>query len=362
MQFNCVKSQLLESLLTVQRAVSSKIVIPAMSGILIIADKDVSLFATDLELSIKTVLNADIQTPGKVILPAKYLTEIVRNIQSEDISITVSDEIANIKGGKANFKINTLHFDEFPDTAPEELETIGFIQSGLFKKAVSYVIRASAKDESRPVLSGVLLKMEEYNIELASTDSYRLAVYKDIIEQPQSSNIELIIPGKVMDEIIKIMGNVEIKIEIEANNSHVKFTIGNVQVVSRLIDGQYPPYQQLIPNEFNHSIEVNIADLIASIKRIASIAAQNPLKFNFDKNSLKITATNQGIGEAEDILDIQYDGETQEIAFNSNYLLDGLTVIEEDTATLNLNEPVKPVLLRSNKENFNYIIMPVRVS
>lgn len=362
MEFNCVKSQFLDSLLITQRAVSSKVVIPAMSGILTIVDKNVSLLATDLELSIKTVLDAKIKTPGQAILPAKYLTDIIRNISSKEIDLSINDDLANIQGGKANFKINTLHFDEFPETMPSDLESIGFIQSGLLKKGVSYVIKASAKDESRPVLSGLLLKIEGNNIEFASTDSYRLATYKDTLEQAYESNIELIIPSKAMDEIIRIIGNTEIKIEIEASNSHVRFNIGNVQVVSRLIDGQYPPYNQLIPNEFNHSIEINVEDLMASIKRIASIAVQNPIKFNFDKGLLRITASNQGIGEAEDILEVKYEGEPQEIAFNPNYLLDGLAVVEENTAILSLNEPVKPVLLKSNNNNFNYIIMPVRVS
>lgn len=362
MEFICGKNQLLESLLVTQKAVSSKVVIPAMSGILFEVGKNLSLVATDLELSIKTSLEANIKQQGSAILPARYLTDIIRNMNSENIHITVTDQLANIKGGKANFNINTLHVEEFPEAIPSDLESVGYMQSASLKRGVSYVIKASAKDESRPVLSGVLLKLEDKNLEFATTDSYRLAVYKETMESGQEKNLQLIIPSKTMDEVVKIIGNNELKIEIEASESHIKFNVGNVQVVSRLIDGQYPAYGQLIPSEFIHSIKINVNELMASVRRISSIAGQNPIKFNFEDNNLLLTASNQGIGEAEDTLEIQYKGEAQTIAFNPNYLLDGLSVIEQGEALINLNEPNKPVLLKTESENFDYIIMPVRVS
>lgn len=364
MEFIVKKDHFLSLIQITQKAISSKSVVPSMSGILFDVNKVINMRATDLELLVDSSIEAQIKKTGKVILPAKLLIDIVKNLDGDSVFISTQDSVACISSGNAEFKVNTVYADDFPENTISDLDDIGSIQGMVIKRGITHVIKAAAKDESRPILTGIFLRVVENTIEFAATDSYRLAVYKDSLDKNLDKNIELIIPNRILDEILKIADD-SMKLNISCSGSHVKFNIGTIQVISRLIDGQYPPYSQLIPDKFKYSIKINSNELMNSVRRIMSVAVNNPIKITFDKNFLTISVVNQGIGEAVDKIKIKFSGETFVTAFNSNYLLDGIQACNCDEVIINLNEQNKPVLLKPDKQegfDFSYIIMPVRVN
>lgn len=375
LKFTTKRNGFLDIIQTTQRAVSSKSVIPVMSGILFNVNKVVNLQATDLEMSINSTHEADIEEPGNVVLPARLLLDVIKNFNEGDIFIQTHNSVIFIRSGNAEFKLNTLPSDDFPEIKPLQAskESIS-VEGDMIKDGIIRVIKAVARDESRPILTGIYIKINNNDIEFATTDSYRLAVYKSTsqrVDKPKNpkSNIQsltssMVVPYRVMDELIKII-NGNIKIDIEYDENNIRFSIGGTQLISRLIDGNYPPYNQLIPNEFKHSIKVNTSELSNSIRRMVSVAGNNPIKMVIDKDTLTVSAINQGIGEALDKIKVKFTGEPYTIAFNSNYLLDGIQACGCDEITLNLNEQNRPVLLKPAKEesfDFSYIIMPVRVN
>lgn len=364
MEFIVQKENFLSTIQTVQKAVSSKSVIPSMSGILFDVNKNINMQATDLELTINSSVEAKIKKTGKAVLPARLLMDIVKNLDGDSVFMGVQDSVACISSGNAEFKLNTLYADDFPENITPDLEDIGSIQGDVIKHGIAHVIKAVARDESRPILTGVFLKITDNNVEFAATDSYRLAVDKGSLDKNLNKNIELIIPNRVLDEILKITDD-NTKLDLSCSDSHIKFNIGMVQILSRLIDGQYPSYSQLIPNKFKNSINISSTELMNSVRRVMSVAVNNPVKITINKNLFMVSATNQGIGEAVDKINIKFDGEPYITAFNPNYLLDGIQACDCDEIVININEQNKPVLLNPGKQegpDFGYIIMPVRVN
>lgn len=365
MKFKCQQENLLEGIQIVLKAVSMKSTLPILNGILFeLEENQLTLSATDLELAIKYRVKTKEEVNGKMVAPARLIGDIVRNLPDEEIEFLL-DEASNqasLTCQKAEFQIKTLPVEDFPKFPEEskgqkyELKTKDFIE--LIKK----VSKAASIDESRPVLKGVLLKLAKDKLEAAATDSYRLAVGSIEIENGPDKEIKVIIPAHALNELIKTITPSSNKTKLVVTENQAIFESGQLTLSSRLIEGQFPDYKQLIPESYKGKLEVEREPLLSALRRVSLLAQNTPLKLDFRGQALRISAQTAEVGEAEEQLEAKYQGEAQEMAFNPQYLLDGVTSIDEQKALLETNDPLKPGLLRAEKEPFLYLIMPVRLS
>jgi len=350
-----------ERLQIVQKAVSNRTTLPILSGIYVEAISDnLTLYATDLEIAIKTSAKAQIKKEGQIVLPAKLITEIVKNLPEAKVEL-VSNENENtlqIKSQQSTFNLNTLAPDDYPHF-PDTEDTASFkILKKDFDKAVRQVINSASKDESRPILTGALINIEKEKIKIVATDSYRLALKE--ISSKNSSATQAIIPHRALDEASKIECK-DIKITLSPNQA--VFYLNDTTIVSRLINGQYPNYSQLFPQKFETTIVSNKDELLSAVKRVSILSLNNtPLKINTSSGKLKISAETADYGSANEEIMATTKGKDIEIAFNAKYLIDGLLGIDGENAVLELVDPLQPGILKSDEKGFNYLLMPIRLS
>lgn len=363
MKFKCVKDELLKHLSLNQRTVSIRSIVPELQGILFkVKDKNLTLQSTDQELSFFTNLGVDAEMDGSCILPARYIFEIVKNLTSKNSEFELKENQINIKNNTTSYSLNIIPGDSFPNIVPDDLSEIAVMDGKILNEAVGYVYKSTARDESRPVLTGVFIDFKKNDLELASTDSFRLSVYKT--KQKNKNEISLIVPSRALDELTKTVTLFnEPKVVIETNNSYIVFNVGDVKLISRLIDGVYPDYKQLLPDKFNITIEFSKTEILDALKRVQIVSGSNPIKLNIIKNKLEIEGYSQGIGKASEKVNIKYDGKSITAAFNGIYLIEGIQNISDENFLFNINDPSKPALINSEKDkNYSYIVMPVRLS
>ncbi|WP_018249402.1 DNA polymerase III subunit beta [Orenia marismortui] len=366
MRIEINQKEFYEGIQTVSKAVSSKTTLPILSGILLKTEEDkLKVVGTDLEIGIECFIEAHIIKGGSIVLPAKYLTSIVRELPNEKIILTTeaSNNTAQIKCDQAQFNIHGSPADEFP-ILPEIESGVRFtIKQNKFKEIIDQTKFAISKDESKPFLTGGLLIIEEGNIKLVSTDTYRLAYREDQINEKDISAEKVIIPNKTLNEIAKLLDNSEDLIEIIITENQILFKFSGVSIVSRLIEGQFPNYKQVIPNKNNTKVVVDKNELLSAAKRASLLAKKdsNIIKINLEKDKLIITSNAPEIGQAYEEVSISLVGQETEIAFNAIYLMDCLKVIDSEEVVLELLGSLSPGVIKSKSEDeYIYVIMPVR--
>ena len=347
-----------------QKAVSPRGLLPVLTGILFKAANGVlDLYATDLEISIRCTLPATVIREGETVIPARLLGEIVKNLPAGNIEIVSDDKSGNIKilSRNAVFDIRSYSPSDFPKFPNITGHSGVKINGRVFSDVVKHVIKAVSKDETRPVLSGVLMTIEKGHLKMVATDSYRLSIKDVAVEGLSVNQSSAIIPGRCLDEVSKAVSDKDVEIILEPNL--VYFDLGDTVIISRLIEGQFPNYQQLLPSDCDLRVKFSRHELIASLRRVALLAQNTSLvKMKIGNNEVEISAMSQDLGSAIERLMTKTDGEGMEIAFNSNYLLDGLQSIGEDEINIELNSPLKPGLVRpAQDQGFIYLVMPVRI-
>ncbi|MCL2024808.1 MAG: DNA polymerase III subunit beta [Coriobacteriia bacterium] len=363
MKLNISKSNLAEALPEVLKVIASRSSIPILAGILIVAQKDtVEFFGTDLETSICVRCAGLVEEEGRVVVPGKIFNDIVRSLPESSVLLETEDEMLSIRSQQAHFIIRTLNTDEFAHFPEIEGTQSIVLPASTIKDMVNKVSKVVSRDETRAVLTAILVIIEENTIKMVATDGYRLAMSEQQTEAKTSEKFEILVPGKVFNDVVNMVLPKE-NIEITLTTNQIQFSCENITLVTRRIEGNYPNYRQLIPTEFNTSVILVREEMIAAVKRAALLAFNNAalkMTVSVEDSALTIAASAQDYGQAEENVMVKIEGDDNFIAVNPNYLLDGLSVMSSEFITLEIVESMKPGVMTSEEENFTYLFMPVR--
>ena len=347
----------------VSRATSSRGTVQVLGGVLFrVRDALVELEATDMELSLRTTVDAEVEGEGAFVVPAKLLGDIVKLLPAESVTISyrTEDGVASIESGSYASRVNVFAAEDFPrlpaiDVPLQEVGTTSLLET------VQRVSRAASRDESRPVLTGILVRFEGSRLTMAATDSYRMAVKETELES-SGPELEAIIPARALDELGRVAAGTE-SVQLGVHENHVIFGAGSAWLTTRRIDGQFPNVAQLKPETFDVELELSRGELLEAVRRAAVMAQRNtPLRLRFAEGELTISAQSQDVGETRETLPVAYTGEPLEIGFNAEFLREGLESVAADTLQLKLINPLRPGLLNSEGDAFWYLIMPIRLA
>jgi DNA polymerase-3 subunit beta len=363
LRITCERAAFVDALSTVARAVSSRTNVHVLAGVLVQpSGGGLELAATDMELSLRTHVAAQVEGEGAVVVPGRLLTDVARLLPDGSLTLAYrpEDGVAELTSGSYQSRLNVYDPADFPrlpavDVAMQEIEAAKLLST------IERVARAASRDESRPVLTGMLVRFEGSTLVMAATDSYRLAVQETELESP-GPQLEAIIPARALSELARLAGGHD-TISIGVNENHVIFGVGDVWLTTRRIDGQFPNYKQLLPETFEAELELPREELRGIVKRAAVMAQRNtPLRLRFAEGELTISARSQDVGETSESMPAPYTGEPLEIGFNAEFLADGLESVSGDTVHLRLINPLRPGLISAPGETFWYLIMPIRLA
>lgn len=323
-----------------------------------------SLTGTDLELTISVDIDVNGESDGVVVLPAKLTLEIVRSLESGAVQVSVGDEEAEIVAGSATFTVLLLAPEGFPQQKGAEAEPVS-VPTAEFASAVKQVARAASRDETRSVaLTGVLLAAEADGLRLVATDSYRLALRDLPGLSLLSDERQVIVPARALSELVRVLGDAE-TVEVRLDDNTASFSVGRARVLTRLIEAEYPNYRGLIPASQPNHLMVGRSALLEAVRRVGLMvqSTPTPIRLISSGDQLELVAITPDRGEAREALSAKYDGEELTVAFNPEYLLDGIEATSGDEISIQTVDGLKPALLRSSEdEGFLYLLMPVRVS
>lgn len=363
MRFSTTKNDLIQAVNTVQKAVSSKSTLPILEGIHFEASEEgISLLGTDLELGIKTKLSGKIQEEGSTVLSAKLISEIARKLPDGNVVIeTNSKNMSKITCEKSEFNIQGESGEDFPKMPEVQGDEPIQIPKELFRSLIKETIFCVAKSENIPVLTGELLEMEDGEMKLVALDGYRLALRKGKINL--GVHIKEIIPERTMLELYRLLSMKEDDLFVSTTKNQALFTIGETSMVSNLLQGEFIRYQQIIPDNASTKVKANTLELLSSCERASLMARDgknNLIKMHFDQGILEIQS-NSDMGNLNETLSVEMEGDPLKIAFNCNYFIDALKAISEEEVLLDFTTSVSPCVIRPvDGDYFIYLILPVR--
>lgn len=359
--------RLRKALSLVSRIVSSKSQLPILGNVLLSAEKgNLFLTTTNLETAITTKITAAVEKEGKITVPVKQLNELVSLIKEEKIKLFVDNNNLVLESKKTKNSLNTAPASEFPSIITKQEEANIIIAENEFKKAIEQIAIATSPDESRPILGGALFVKKEKALEVAATDGYRLSV-KEIKTSKNQIEKTHIFPIKTLLEVARIAAEQEekeIKISLPAEKNQATFLLENTEIVTRLIDGEFPNFQKIIPASYTTKTIIDKEDFLNAVKMAAVFAREsaNIVKIKISNRNLVLSANAPQVGENKDSLDIEQEGEDLEIAFNYRFLLDFLLTVEEERIVLETTGSLNPGVFKPEKDtSLLHIIMPVRV-
>ena len=368
MKLSLSRDKLLSALQVVGRAVSARSTLPSLGGIQLQAtDNTLTLRATDMELGL-TIAIADVQleADGTVLLPGRLLGDVVRSLPEGEVTLALRAEQRDVEltASAARFHLRTLPAEDFP-RLPELADDAGTLPAAPLAETIDRVARAASRDEVRPILTGVLFQAEGSTLTMVATDSYRLSVKHTELESPQTAAIEANVPARALRELARIVGQTgpeEVALSLAQNQA--VFRAGDVVLSSRLIEGQFPSWRQLIPESFEHEVRLPRGELLEVARRISQLAQRNaPLRFAFSEGELTVAAETPEVGDASESIPAPYSGEPLEIAFNPQFVIEGIESVDGDELVLKLSSPLRPGLLEPiDREDFSYLVMPIRLN
>lgn len=374
MNFSCFKEDLSKAVSIVERSVGSKNSLPVMGNILIeTLENEIKLSANNLEIGMEVTIPARIETPGKVLAPAKTLGSIVSKLPNDEVTVEVMDnQVINISCNQSKFNIHGMEADEFLKLSYLSEGTTIEIDANNFKDMIKHVIFSVSNDESKHILNGVYFEFawddeSKDKIRLVSTDGYRLALKEGTISNIISEKSTFVIPTKALNEISGVIsGNDDEKIIIKVHNDQVSFAYKNNYLITRIIQGQFPDFNQVIPQSSASTIIINKKDLLSASERCAIIASTsaNIIKLENDGTKLLISAKTPDVGEVSELIDVEVIGEDKAtVSFNVKLIIDSLKIINDEKIELNLTGSYNPGLLKVNgRDDYKYVIMPIRTN
>ena len=368
MKLSTTSQQLLSQLQTVSRVASTRSAVQALSGVQVDASGvAVELRATDLELALRVPLEAEVQREGTVVLPARLLLDVARQLPSGAVSLELraAEQDVEIVAGPARFHLRTLRAEDFPPLPPATGDTVVQVPAAPLDETIDRVERSASKDETRPILTGVLVSASGTQLRMVATDSYRLSVKETTLEVPLVGELEANVPVRALQELRRLIagsGDPEVRITVRENQ--IVFEHGAATLSSRLIDGQFPNYRQLLPETYEHELHIPGDEFAGVVRRISLMATKTaPLRLAFTEGQVVVSAQTPDVGEASEPLPVPFTGEPFDIGFNADYLRDGLESVGSDDVVLKLISPLRPGLIESGDgSGFLYLIMPIRLS
>jgi DNA polymerase-3 subunit beta len=368
MKLSTRRDALFTQLQTVTRAASTRSAVQALSGVQIQAkDGAIELRATDMEIGLRVPLEGDIVRDGAVVLPARLLVDVVRALPADSVSLELrpTEQDVELVCGGATFHIRTLRLEDFPPFPEPEGDGRVEVPGQAFVETVLKVARSASRDETRPVLTGILVSASGDELRMVATDSYRLSVKETQLEAPLEGAFEANVPARALQELTRIVqqGGAEgLTVSVRANQ--VVFEAAGAVLSSRLIDGQFPNYRQLLPDAYEHELQLNGAEITEVVRRISLLAQKNaPLRLAFAEGELTVSARTPDVGEAREAVPVPFQGEPLEIGFNPEFLRDGLEAVESGDVMLKLISPLRPGLIQAaDGSGFQYLLMPIRLN
>jgi DNA polymerase-3 subunit beta len=362
-----------KKLALVSRGVSARSTIQLLGGILLEAgDGVVRLSATDMEISVQTSSPAEVEEEGRVVIPARIFNDIVRSLPGGSISLEHDDSGGTVRlaAGENEYRIRTYAADDFPQLPGFDAEAAFTMSGDLLVETVEKVSRSYSRDETRPVLTGILISFEENRVRMVTTDSYRLSIKEtELATTAFEGSREAIIPARAMQEVARIFGSEgEDEVEVSLSENQALFRIGDVLFGTRLIDGNFPEYRRLLPTTFEREISVNREDLMGTLRRVNLFAQRQtppvPVSLLFSDGAVEVIVRNGEVGEAHERLPATSEDDFL-VSFNPGYLLDGVSAIDTEKVVFKLNEALKPGLIvpgvdGEDEPDFLYLIMPMR--
>jgi DNA polymerase-3 subunit beta len=363
LKLTVARDALAERLALVARAASSRTAVLVLGGIQLRAEGgELQLAATDMELSLRTSLEADVNGEGEVVVPGRLLLDITRSLPDAEVAIEylAGESIVAITCGTASYRIHTYSAEDFPRLPEIDAGQLQAVDRDALVETVARVGRSASRDESRPVLTGILVRFEPGKIVMAATDSYRLAV-KETAAESALQELEAIIPARALQELSRLGGSGELQLGVFDN--HVVFGADGTWLTTRRIDGQFPNYRQLLPEAFEHELQLPREELLEVVRRVSLMAQRNsPLRLRFAEGEVTVSAQTQDIGEARESLPAAFNADAMEIGFNADFLRDGLESVESPTVTMKLISPLRPAVLEGESADYTYLIMPIRLA
>ena len=361
MKFSILRSKLLEALQTVQNVVSTKGALPILqNALLTVQDRQLTIATTDLDISEKCVVECECDVPGSTTLPIRRLTSIIRELGEDTIFIDVDeDDVSTIQCGSFYSKIIGMPMRDFPPSPQSEGSFTFTIDQGSVREMLKKTSYAVSLDETRVVLSGVLLSFKDSKLTMAATDGRRLALVEHEVEFPEDAETDIILPIKSVGELMRLLGN-DGTVKICTQNGQALFDLGKTTLSSKLLIGTYPNYRQVIPNGCEERITIDRDLLMAAIRRVSGVST-DIIKLTFKDNELTVSSTMPNVGEGRDIVPIKYSGKEITIIFNPEFVMDPLKNMDDDEVYFELNDGHNPALIKCSIP-FLYVLMPLRIN
>lgn len=374
MKLSTTTPNLLAQLQTVTRVASTRTAIQALSGVMISVAEDstAELLATDTEIGLRVPLSATVEQPGSAVVPARLLHDVVRALPADQTTLELrsAEQDVEVVSGSATFHLRTLRAEDFPALPSPNPDTRITLPTAAFVQTVTQVARSASRDETRPVLTGILMSASDRQLRMVATDSYRLSVRETTLKTALSGSLEANVPARALQELVRIaqQDTSAESLSVSAGQNQAVFELGDVVLSSRLIDGQFPNYRQLLPESVEYELRLSTAELGDVVRRISLLAQRNsPLRLSFREGELTVSAQTPDVGEALETIPVPFHGEPFEIGFNPEFLRDGLDSVESEELVLKLISPLRPGLIESpdpaaSGGEFLYLIMPIRLN
>jgi DNA polymerase-3 subunit beta len=362
------RETLLARLAIAVRGVSTRTAIQTLAGVLLrVEDSHAELRATDMELGLRVGLEVEDGRDGTVVVPGRLLLDVVRSLPKDEVSLEYrsSQQDVELISGPSRFHLRTLPAEDFPTLPDFPAEATLSLPAAAFVETIGRVARSASRDETRPHLTGVLVSANGRELRMVATDSYRLSVKETTLDAALDGELEANVPARTLQELSRIATAAGAdSIAVAALENQVVFQVDDVLLSSRLVEGRFPNYQQLLPESYEHELRVNRSELLEVVRRISLLAQKNaPLRLSFSEGSLGVSAQTPDVGEARESLPVPFNGEPLEIGFNPEFFRDGLDSAESEDLVLKLISPLRPGLIQSGDDGgFLYLVMPIRLN
>jgi DNA polymerase-3 subunit beta len=367
-KFSTACADLLAQLGVVSRVASTRSAVQALSGVQLSATTaGAELRATDMEVGLRVPLAADVEREGTVVLPARLMLDVARSLPGSRATFELrpAEQDVEVVSGSATFHIRTLRAEDFPPLPEPGGESVVDVPAKAFVETINRVARSASRDETRPILTGILVSAQGDELRMVATDSYRLSVKETRLEAPLEGGFEANVPARALQELARIAQATDAEqLTVSVRSNQIVFEAGGDVLSSRLIDGQFPNYRQLLPDAYEHELTLASNEVTDVVRRISLMAQKNaPLRLAFREGELTISAQTPDVGEASETMPVPFDGEPFEIGFNPEFLRDGLESADGGDLLLKLISPLRPGLIESaDGSGFLYLIMPIRLN
>jgi DNA polymerase-3 subunit beta len=362
-KFRCERDVLADAVGAAGRAATNRTgTLPVLSGVRMQVDGDLlTVTGTDLELTIRLSVAVGGERDGAAVVPARLVADIVKALPAGAVAVELHDDEMSISAGRSQFSVRPLSLDDYPAQSEPAADAVT-LPAAVVADALRQVVRAASTDDARAVLTGVLLAADDDGLRMVATDSYRLAVRDLPDTSVLASGQKVLIPGRALNELQRVLGDAE-ELSVRLGDRDATFEAGGTRLSTRLIEGDFPNYRNLLPSSYPNLLTVGKADMLEAIRRVKILAQDStPVRLTLGGDTVRLTAITQDVGNASDEIDASYDGAEMTVAFNPDYLSAGIDAIDSDDVTLATMDPMKPAVLRGvGRDDYLYLLMPVRV-